>query len=358
MVGGEGEDAVEAGLAHPPGGRVDDPQESGLVPRVHAELQEGDDVAHLLAVEERHPAHHHVGDAVRPQLRLEGPELDLGPAEDGEVGGPRLVQPQELPDLLDRELGLRDLVLEAQEAHPLALSPRRLQGLLVAGGVLPDDGVGRVQDLAGGAVVGLQADDLGPLEIAGEAQDLADVGPPPAVDGLVVVAHHADVPVLAPDLLHDLVLGVVRVLVLVHQEVAVPLPVVRADVLVLAEEAHGLEQQVVEVEGARPGQELPVALPDRAHELVAAALALSQVRLRGLHPILGQGDPGQHRRGLHGGLVHAQLAHGRLHRALLVGGVADREPAGQAEDGAVLAQHPGAERVEGPHRDRRAPGRR
>jgi hypothetical protein len=96
-----------------------------------------------------------------------------------------------------------------------------------------------------------------PLEVAVEAQDLLDVRSPPAVDGLVVVAHHAHVAVRAPDLLHDLVLGMVRVLVFVDQDVAVLLPVVRADVFVLAQQADRLQQEVVEIQGARAGQELP-----------------------------------------------------------------------------------------------------
>jgi hypothetical protein len=86
--------------------------------------------------------------------------------------------------------------------------------------------------------------------------------------------------VLASDLLHDLVLRVVRVLVLVHEDVPVPVPVVRADLLVVAQQAHRLQQQVVEVQRARAGQELPIALPDRAHELVAAPAALGQEPLR------------------------------------------------------------------------------
>jgi hypothetical protein len=129
----------------------------------------------------------------------------------------------------------------------LLISPTTNCASDVAGSVVADDGVGRVEDGPGGAVVRLEADDLGALEVAVEAEDLADVGPAPAVDRLVVVPHHADVAVLPADLPDDLVLRVVRVLVLVDEDVPVPLPVVPAHLLVLAQEAHRLEQQVVEV---------------------------------------------------------------------------------------------------------------
>ena len=124
---------------------------------------------------------------------------------------------------------------------------------------------------ARGAVVRLQPHDLGAREVVVEAEDLPDVGAAPAVDRLVVVAHHAHVAVLAADEPHDLVLRVVRVLVLVDQHVAVALAVVLAHRVVVAQQAHRLQQQVVEVERARARQELLVALPDRPDELVAAA---------------------------------------------------------------------------------------
>jgi hypothetical protein len=184
-----------------------------------------------------------------------------------------------------------------------------------------------------------------------EAEDLPDVRPSPAVDRLVVVAHHAHVPVRAADLADDLVLRVVRVLVLVHEDVAVALAIALAHLRVLAQQAHGLEEEVVEVERARAGEVLAVALPDRPDQLVAPVGAGLQEGLGRLHAVLGERDAGEHGRGVHGRLVDPQLAHGRLHGTQLVRGVADGELAGVAQGGAVLAQDAGAERVERPHRD-------
>jgi hypothetical protein len=49
------------------------------------------------------------------------------------------------------------------------------------------------EDMAGGAVVALELDDLGAGEIVLEAQDVVDLGAAPAIDRLVVVADAADV---------------------------------------------------------------------------------------------------------------------------------------------------------------------
>ena len=84
-----------------------------------------------------------------------------------------------------------------------------------------------------------------------ELQDVAEVGAPKPVHRLIGVANDADVLVAAGEHQDHLVLGLVRVLVLVDEDVLEPLAVVLEDVGVLAEQHHGLHEQVVEVH--RPG---------------------------------------------------------------------------------------------------------
>src|SRR5579862_3083834 len=59
--------------------------------------------------------------------------------------------------------------------------------------VVGDEVRGGGEDVAGAAVVALQADYFGAGEIVIEAQDVVDLGAAPAVDRLVVVADAADV---------------------------------------------------------------------------------------------------------------------------------------------------------------------
>ena len=195
----------------------------------------------------------HVGEPVGPQLRLERPELHLRAAQDRR-------SPTASPRPGRRSLRISPTTncasdvssFEPEGAHGLAVAPRRLERLVVARGVVADDGVRRVEDGPGRAVVRLEPDDLGPREVAGEVQDLADVGPAPAVDRLVVVAHHADVAVLAADLADDLVLR--------RGSCPGTRPRGRGGSACGSasrtsgcsrKQAHGLEEEVVEVEGAR-----------------------------------------------------------------------------------------------------------
>src|SRR4030095_12791302 len=78
-------------------------------------------------------------------------------------------------------------------------------------------------------------------------------------EALVRIAHDADVPVLAGQLADDPVLGTVGVLVLVDEHVApeAAVPGERlGDVLI---ELHGLQTQLVEVDGAGAAPPLPRA---------------------------------------------------------------------------------------------------
>src|SRR6185312_12539858 len=49
------------------------------------------------------------------------------------------------------------------------------------------------KDVSRGAIVAFEPDDLGAGKIVIEAQDIVDLGTPPAIDRLIVVAHAADV---------------------------------------------------------------------------------------------------------------------------------------------------------------------
>ena len=110
----------------------------------------------------------------------------------------------------------------ARQVHAYLLAVVRAgeQLLLLAVLVVRDDGVGRGQHVAHAAVVLFQLHRVRVRVVLLELQDVADVGATPAVDGLVVVAHHHDVLVLRGQKPRDGVLGVVRVLVFVHHEVA------------------------------------------------------------------------------------------------------------------------------------------
>ena len=117
-----------------------------------------------------------------------------------------------------------------------------------------DDRVGSVENGLGGPVVLIEDDRGDRWKLFLELQDVANVGPTPSVHPLVAVADHADVLVVGGQLQHDLVLRLVRVLVLVDQDVGEPMAVVIQHVGMLTEQTHDVEEQVVEVHRSGPHQ--------------------------------------------------------------------------------------------------------
>ena len=112
--------------------------------------------------------------------------------------------------------------------------------------------MGGVEDQLRRAVVPLELHDRRVGVVALEVEDVPDVGAAPAVDRLVVVADDREVAVLRGERPDPQVLRPVRVLVLVDVEVAPAILVAREDVGRLVEEPDRLEEEVVEVERARP----------------------------------------------------------------------------------------------------------
>ncbi len=106
--------------------------------------------------------------------------------------------------------------------------------------VVRDDGVRSRQNVAHAAVVLLELHGVRRRVVLLELKDVAQVGAAPRVDGLVIVAHHHDVLVPLGQKPRDGVLGVVRVLVLVHHDVAEALLVGRPHVFVVLQQQVGV----------------------------------------------------------------------------------------------------------------------
>ncbi len=112
------------------------------------------------------------------------------------------------------------------------LSP---QGLAQPALILRDQARGRAQYGPRGAVVLFKTDDLRAGEILLEAQDVADLGPAPRIDRLVVIADAGDVAVALGQEAQPKILGDVGVLILVHQEVPEAVLVIGQHLRVLGE---------------------------------------------------------------------------------------------------------------------------
>ena len=91
-----------------------------------------------------------------------------------------------------------------------------------------------------------------PGKVALEIQNVADVRAAPAVDGLILVAHHGDVAALFGEQPHQLILAAVGVLILVdHQEFVAAVQAFSRVGCIVGQQAHGFEQQIVEIQRVR-----------------------------------------------------------------------------------------------------------
>ena len=201
--------------------------------------------------------------------------------------------------------------------------------------------------MRGRAVVLLQPDHPGALEVALEAQDVAHLGPAPAIDRLVVVAHAADVAVLGGEQAQPQVLGDIGVLVLIDQDVFEPLLVVGEHVRVVLEDLHHMQQQVAEIDRVEGLQARLVG----GVELAAAAVGEAAFVAGHLPGPLGAVLPAVDHRGEHpcrpALLVNVPGAEQLLDQPDLVVGVEDGEGRFQPRQLGVAAQDPDADGVEG-----------
>ena len=267
---------------------------------------------------------------------------------------PPLPRPVVGQDAVGHILGLVILVHGGVEGHLLPRRARRPQLLALAALVVLDDCVGRRQDVFGGAVVLLQPDGAAALILVLKRQDILDGGAPEPIDGLVIVAHHADVLMSPRQQGGQQILQVVGVLVLVDENIAELPLVISTHALVLLQQANGVEQNIVEVQcpgvpqlflvgGIQPGHLLQAEVP-------AFGALLFKVR-RQLQLVLGLGDDRQHGPGRELLVVHPLLLQAVLHDPDGIVSVVDGEGGGEAQLFNVPAQdaHAGGVEGGGPH---------
>ena len=344
---------LDGGGPDPPGRVVEDAHQPQVVGGVVHRAQVGQHVLDLRPVEEPGAADDAVGHAVALEGLLNLVGLGVHPVEHCVVLPAAALG--EIPQDLGRHvLGLVALVHGGVDLDLVAGGVVGPQLLALAALVVADHRVGGPQDVLGGAVVLLQPDDPGPLILVLKGEDVLDGGPPEAVDGLVVVAHHADVLPFPRQQGGQLVLEVVGVLILVDEHIAELVLVVTAHVLKVPQQTHRVQDQVVEVQGVGLPEAaliLHVDPGDLGQAEIPRLFALGQVLRSGEHGILGPGDGGEHRPGGKGLIVDALVLQHILDHPLGVGGVVDGEGAVKAQLLDVPAQnlHAGGVEGGGPH---------
>ncbi|MCY1427248.1 hypothetical protein D3C76_841990 [compost metagenome] len=135
--------------------------------------------------------------------------------------------------------------IQAQRFAVAAVGP---QLLAQAPAVIGNQGVGCLENAGGGAVVLLQADHLGIREIGAVLMNILDFRPAPAVNRLVVVAHHHQALAALGQQAQPGVLHGVGVLELVDQQVPESALIVFEQARVITPQVQGAQQQFGEVD--------------------------------------------------------------------------------------------------------------
>ena len=158
----------------------------------------GEGIADFGALVEARAADHPIGQAELNEAIFEFAHLERGAHQDGDF-----IKRVILAALARLALELLDLLADracfflgvpgAGDLHLLAQLVLGAQRLAKAAFVMGDQLARRRQDVAGAAVVSLEADDFGAGKVVFVAQNVIDLGPAPAIDRLVVIAHAADV---------------------------------------------------------------------------------------------------------------------------------------------------------------------
>ena len=333
---------------------VQDPAQGEVVLRVGDDPQVGDQVLDLGTLVEPDPGDQAVGDLAAQQLVLDGPGLRVRPHQHGHV--PELEplraefrQPSHDPARLVL------VVAGVEELQGVAGALVRPQGLAPTLFIAGDDGARSVEDVLGRAVVPLQLADAAAREVLLEPQQVVEFGPAPAVDALVLVADRGQARNgtvrVGHQVLHQLQLGRVRVLELVDEQVAKASPDPRADLLVVAQQAYGERDQVVEVDAARTPQLGLVAAEHEGDVTVEEVLGLFLEGRRREQAVLRPADPPLDRARLEDLFVEVLGLERRLDQPQLVRRVDDREVRPQTDPVAVAPQQADAEAVEGADED-------
>ena len=241
------------------------------------------------------------------------------------------------------------LVLDLHDADGLARAELAPEILRHAVAVVRDDGVRGLQDAVGRAVVLLEREDLSASEVLLELEDVADVGAAERIDGLVGIADDADVAVLAAEELKQPVLRVVRILVLVDEDVAERLLPAFPSLGEPLEHLDGQHEQVVEVDRVRRSEALLVLAVDLGDGLLVEGGDPLRVLAGPDQGVLRVRDlcvDAARREALR---ILVEALETLLREANLVGLVVDREARLVAQTRRFLAEDPAAGGMEGQH---------
>jgi len=284
-----------------------------------------------------------IGNVVPDEALLQRARLCVGAVHNGDVamGVAASQQPERL---FGNEIGLFLFVVGLVEREGLTAFFLREQVFGRAVGVLGNDRLGSVEDNLGRPVVLLQQKLHEFRKVLSQAQNVAVISTTPGVDRLILVGDHIKAAMVRSKLLKNDVLGDIRVLELIDQDVLEAVPILMYSFGICLEHARRFHQEVVEVEPIVLAQRLLVLRICPRYDLIE--IGAHRVICRQDQLILCRRNRIEQSMGPVPLVVQSHIGNDLLHHGELVVSVEDQEIRGESQPHGFAPQDPRTGRVE------------
>ena len=199
-------------------GHIDNSSHGKIICGIDQGAQIGQNILDLLTVIEFKASIHPIADAGFHKRFLHHTRLRVRPVKHRKAGHilPRSVQ---RPNLLADPCRLLAFIFCAVKTDQFAGPLLCPQGFVFPVFIMGNHLIGRIQDIGGGSVILFQLDHRGVWKILFKVQDVADIRTAPAVDRLIVIAHHAQVLALLREQPHKHILRIIGILILIYMDI-------------------------------------------------------------------------------------------------------------------------------------------
>ena len=205
-------------LSDAPRRRIDDTQKRYLVVvRIH-QAEIGQRIANLFAIEKRHTSNEHVGKFGFPQFRLECSRLLIRAKQDCDIPwvDRRILESSSYHG--DHFGRLLSFIGKLQNLGLLPHPATCPQDFVVPLRIKDDQPIRHFNNGPARTIIVLETDHFCIRPVTRESQNMLHFSASPAIDGLVVVANHAEVSMALCQPLHNPVLASVRILIFIHKQ--------------------------------------------------------------------------------------------------------------------------------------------
>ena len=120
------------------------------------------------------------------------------------------------------------------------------------------------QDRFRRAIIAFQPDDLGIRIVLLEIENVLNIRPAPGINGLIRITHHADIPMLHRQRMHQHILRMIRILILIDHDVPEHPPIMFGNLRVPRNQLVHPRKHAVEVDSAIPLERALVVAPGQA----------------------------------------------------------------------------------------------